>query len=183
MRRGWSVREETKARLDALMVRYEKRLVELHKRHELTRKQNDVFIGEFEQLIDGTIRPALEDVGAALRTHGHEYEISGTQGYTDFGGRMRSTQITMRVYPSGIQRSLFTSTSTPYVAFACDWLDKRVTVLESTVTPLVGSKATSGKSGKRGAFEIKQLTQPVIEREIVDVLAGVFGRERVPYPR
>lgn len=54
----------------------------------------------------------MGDVGAELRRRGHEYELAATLGYTDFDGRMRHPQITMRVFPAGIERSLFVSTNT-----------------------------------------------------------------------
>jgi len=180
-RGGWSVRDENKARLDEVMARYEKRLAEMRRRQQLAHELHDAFIDEFEQLADGAIRPAMEDVGAALKAHGHDYDISTTQGYTDTRGRMHRTQITMRVYPTGIQRSLFSSTSTPYVAFAADWLDKRIAVLEYTLLPLGASKTTpgNGRSGKRATRTLPQLTPSAIEREIVDVLTAVFGRDQM----
>jgi hypothetical protein len=179
------VREETRARLETLMTRYEKRLAEERKRHELTQRRRDAFIAEFERLIDDTIRPTMEDVGAALWRRGRAYEIVTTQGYMDAERRSRSTQITMSVYPAGIQRSLFTSTSTPYVAFVCDWLEARVTVRESVTTPGRVAKAHSGaeKAGKRSAYAVRQVTVPAVEREIVEMLAIVLGRERIPEVR
>ena len=162
------------------MTRYEKRLAEERKRHELTQRRRDAFIAEFERLIDDTIRPTMEDVGAALRRRGHEYEIVTTQGYMDAERRSRSTQITMSVYPTGIQRSLFTSTSTPFVAFVCDWIEARVTVHESVTTPgRVAKTHTAEKAGKRAAYTIKQVIAPVVERELVEMLVGVLGRERI----
>jgi hypothetical protein len=175
------VRDENKARLDEVMARYEKRLADIRRRQMRAQELHDSFIAELEQALDGAIRPAMDDVGAALRAHGHDYEISATQGYTDTQGRVHRTQLTMRVYPAGIQRSLFTSTSTPYVAFAGDWVDKRVAVLESTLLPLAASKLApgNGRSGRRALYALKQLTPPVVEREIVDVLTDVFGPERM----
>jgi hypothetical protein len=169
---GWRVRDENKMRLDDAMAGYEKRLVEMRRRHARAHERHDVFIAEFEQLIDSAIRPAMEDVGAALREHGHDCEISSTQGYSDTRGRTRRTQITFCVYPAGIERSLFCSTNTPHIAFAADWLDRRVAVLESTLIP-VG--ASDGRSGRRAAYTVKQLTREAIEREIVEVLADVIG--------
>jgi len=175
------LREENKARLDDMMALHEKRLAEMRRRHELARELHDVFIEEFERLVDGAIRPTMNEVGGALRKHGHEYQISITQGYTDSRGHIRRTQITMLVYPAGIPRSLFSSTSTPYVAFAADWLDKRVVVLQYTLTPLGASRSAlgNGKSGRRAAHTLKQLTRSAVEREIVDVLTEVFGREQM----
>jgi len=175
------VREETRARLETLMTRYEKRLTEERKRHEATRRRHDAFIGEFERLIEETIRPTMEDVGAALRRRGHDYGIATTQAYTDVDRRPRNTQVTMQVYPAGIERSLFTSTSTPYVAFVCDWLQTLITVRQSVATPGGASKLSAGveKPGKRAEYSFRQVTAPVVEREIVDVLGGVFGRGRV----
>lgn len=163
------------------MARYEKRLFEMRRRQERAREQHDAFIGEFEKAIDEAIRPAMEDVGAALRAHGHEYDIVATQGYTDTRGRAHRTQVTMHVYPAGIPRSLFNSTTTPYVAFAADWLDRRIAVLEYTLIPLGGSKLphASPRSGKRAAHLLTDLTPSVIEREIVDVLTMVFGRDQM----
>jgi hypothetical protein len=175
------VRDENRARLDDVMVRYEKRLAEIRRRQMRTQELHDTFIDELEHMLDGTVRVTMEDVGAALRAHGHDFEISATQGYTDVRGRLHRTQLTMRVFPAGIQRALFTSTNTPYIAFAGDWMDKRVAVLESTVIPLAPSKVMpgNGRSGRRAVYSVKQLTPPVIEREIVDVLTDVFGLERV----
>jgi hypothetical protein len=176
------VREDTKARLEAALARYEKRLADVRKKQEIKHKRNDAFVAEFELLVEETIRPIMGDVGAALRQRGHGYELATTMGYTDFDGRMRHTQIMMRVFPAGVDRSLFTSTNTPYVAFVCDWLDAQVNVQESTLFPLGTSKQSpaAGRSGKRATYAIRQLTSPVVEREIVDVLAGIFGRDRVP---
>jgi hypothetical protein len=175
------VREENKARLVEVLTLYEKRLAEMRRRQALAHEMHDAFITAFEQILDGAIRPAMDDAGAALRAHGHDYELSPTQGYTDIRGRMHRTQLTMRIYPAGIPRSLFISTSTPYVAFAADWLARRVAVLESTLIPLGASKLPRGNGtwGKRADYTLKQLTPHAIEREIVDVLTAVFGRERV----
>ncbi len=175
------MREETRERLETLMARYEKRLADERKRHEANRRRHDVFVGEFERLIDDTIRPAMDEVGAALRHRGHDYEIATTQAYTDSDRRPRHTQVTMRIFPAGIQRSLFTSTATPYIAFVCDWLEARVTVRESAAMPAGPAKlpAAPEKSGKRADYYVRQVTPGAVEREIVDMLAGVFGRGRV----
>lgn len=168
-------------RLETLMTKYEKRLAEERKRHELIRKRHDAFVGEFERLTDETIRPTMEDVGAVLRSRGHDYDIAMTQGYTDVDRRPRNTQITMLVYPAGIQRSLFTSTSTPSVAFVCDWPETRITVRQSVTIPGNVAKVSSAdKSGRRAEYFVKQVTAPAVEREIVEVLAGVFGRGPIP---
>jgi len=169
-------------RLETLMTKYEKRLAEERKRHELIRKRHDAFVAEFERLTDETIRPTMEDVGAVLRSRGHDYDIATTQGYTDVDRRPRNTQITMLVYPAGIQRSLFTSTSTPYVAFVCDWPETRITVRQSVTTPGNVAKTSPAvdKSGRRAEYFVKQVTAPAVEREIVEALAGVFGRGPIP---
>jgi hypothetical protein len=174
------MREETRARLETLMARYEKRLADERKRHEATRRRHDAFVAEFERLIAETIRPAMEDVGDALRRRGHDADISTTQAYSDLDGRPRSTQVTMRVYPAGIQRSLFTSTSTPHIAFVCDWPEARITVRGSVTAPgTAPRRAAAEQPGKRADYYAKQVTGPAVEREIVEVLSGVFGRGRV----
>lgn len=175
------MREETRTRLETLMTRYEKRLAEDRKRHETTRRRHDAFVGEFEQLIEDTIRPAMDEVGAALRRRGHDYEIATTEAYTDSDKRPRSTQVTMRFFPAGIDRALFTSTTTPYVAFVCNWLESRVTVRESAAHPGGAAKlpAALEKSGRRAEYYARQITPAAVEREIVEALAGVFGRGRV----
>ena len=163
------------------MARYEKRLTEERRRQDATRRRHDGFVGEFERLVDETIRPAMDEIGAALRRRGHDYEIATTQGYTDTDGRPRNTQVTMRIFPAGIPRSLFTSSTTPYVAFVCDWPEARVTVRESAAAPGGAGKISAGfaKSGKRAEYYVRQVTLPAVEREIMETLTGVFGRGRV----
>lgn len=164
------MREETKARLDALMASYESRRAEHRGRQSAARLRQDAFVAEFEQTTKDVIRPVMEDIGTSLRQRGHEYKITTTQGHHDSNGRYRETQITMRIFPGEIPRSLFTTTSTPLVAFASDRHQMRISVYGCTSSPIKG-----GWYGQRASFAAKQLTPNLVEREILEVLAGTFG--------
>ncbi len=165
------MKEETKARLDALLAVYESRRAELRKKRLAVHDRLDAFTAEFEQVGRDVIRPVMEDIGFALKERGHDYKIVTTHGHHDSKGKLRETQITMRIFPGEIPRSLFTSTSTPHVAFVNDRHQMRVSIYESTTSPIKG-----GRYGQKASLSARQLTPVLVEREILEVLTGIFGR-------
>ncbi len=165
------MKEETKARLDALLALYESRRTELRRKQSEASDRQDAFTTEFERVVREAVRPVMEDMGAALKQRGHDYKIVTARAHHDSDGKLRETQITMRIFPGEIPRSLFTSTSTPHVAFVSDRHLMRISIYESTTSPIRG-----GRYGQKASLAARQLTPNLVEREILEVLAGVFGR-------
>ena len=157
------MKDETKARLDALLKKHDERVDQAKKREETSHTRERAFMAEFEKLVHETIRPVMEELGTTLKERGHDYQIATE----------RPTEIAMMVYPSGISRREYLPTSTPRISFIGVQAEMKVTVHESTLLPRQG-----GRAGALKTWEVQAVTRDVVEEEVLRFLSGILGKWR-----
>jgi len=159
--------------LDALMGKYKQELAETKTRQAQTKTEEDIFLNEFKLLRREIIRPVMEDIGNELRTRGHEYGISEAEELVHPKSGTQHANITMKIIPAGFDWSAYTSfQQTPSISFFALKHDKKICVWGSNMMP---GRGRIGSAGPRGEFSVKEITNDVIEQEVLRVLEEIFN--------
>lgn len=169
--------KETKRKLDDLMDRYEQALKRGTQIREKQEKEDDGFLAQFEQIRKSVIRPVMEDMGNALKTRGHDYDVSEADRFsesTGVGGRINlACKISMEIFSAGIDRVSYTSANTPLISFTASSSKKRVLIHASNMTP-----GREGRSGPHGELDMKEITREKVEVMILELIGEILDPKR-----
>ena len=152
------MKDDTKARLNAALKRYDQRKEQATARATERESQLKAFDAEFARVVRSVIRPIMEEFGLAIKQNGHDIAIDESRG------------VAMKVYPRGIDRHEFGNSSTPHVGFYVDRNEMKVHVHRSTMLPRLG-----GMSGSVGEYQVNQITADLVEITVLDLLEHVIG--------
>jgi hypothetical protein len=134
----------------------------------------DLFVKDFIALRDGTIQPALLDIGRQLQEHGHKYEIGeGLPLKPPIPGAVPPyAGITLEVYPSDVDwdaiEGLRPFNKVPSITFGVDLSARKVTVF-------VNPRCESGRSilrvgqrtiGSVNSYRVDEVTREIVHREL-----------------
>jgi hypothetical protein len=161
--------KKAKSQLDTLMDKYEQRLAEAKNRQEQIKSEEEAFLSEFKRLREEVILPTMEEVGNQLKARKHDYRILETEESVDGEGRVINAEITMNIFPSGIDRSLYTPQNTPSITFTAPRYKKRICVDGSNIMP-----KREGAAGPRSEFKAEEINSALVEREVLGVLEEIF---------
>lgn len=161
--------KEAKSRLDTLMDNYEKRLAEAKSRQKQAKSEEEAFLSEFKRLREEVIYTTMEEIGNQLKIRGHDYKISEGEESVDGEGKVINAEIAMNIFPSGVDRSLYTPQNTPSITFTAPRYKKRICVEGSNIMP-----KREGAAGPRSEFKAEEMNRALVEREILGVLEEIF---------
>jgi hypothetical protein len=164
-----AMHRETEAQLQALLDKYDRKLIQARELEERIRAEQQAFASEFEQLAERVIHQAMDAIGSALRQRGHEHEILFRGERMDRDGRLQDARITMRVYPFGIPRERYTPLNTPQLSFVCDRHARKIRIHEVTFVP-----GGSGRSAAKGEWTTDKVTATFIEKAILEFLKEIL---------
>jgi len=167
------MKKETKSQLNVLMDKYHQKLAEAEGRQKQIKTEEDVFLTEFKRLRKKVIHRTMKSIGNQLKKRGHEYRISEQEESVDLEGRTRNANITMSIFPTGVDRSAYRPENTPSISFIATRHKKKVWIYGSSRMPSGG-----GTAGSRGEFNIAEISSDTVEREVLGVLKEIFDLER-----
>ena len=166
--------DENKQILDKLMGQYGDNVDELKSRKEAEKELCETFAKSFNELKHNVIWPVVVDVGNQLNQYGHDFSISEDTDFLDATAKYHPSNITIYIYPSITDKTMYTPETTPYIAFMADKYSRKVSILVSTMMP-----DGSGVFGTYGSFDLDKITKEFVEKEIVNVLKDtlIFHKE------
>ncbi|MGP8069778.1 MAG: hypothetical protein ACLP5V_07795 [Candidatus Bathyarchaeia archaeon] len=99
------MKPETKAELDRVLNSYDVQLNEKQRTAEQVKQEEQQFRSGVNTLCKETIRPAMEEVGAALRQRGHDYVIKDAEKVARMhSGHMSNLILGMAIIPKDTKR-------------------------------------------------------------------------------
>ncbi|MEN6439584.1 MAG: hypothetical protein ABFD97_13500 [Syntrophobacter sp.] len=158
------MREETKARLDHILDSYEQKQLDFLRQHELTKRERKAFLDGFNRKIKDTIRPCFEELGQLMKLRGHGFEITQKSEKHDLLGNTESAYIKMEILPNGARAD---AGERPTISFVANSIRKEIWTQVSTIM--------SGCAGQRSVFSLDEITETVVEEEVLSVLGSCFG--------
>lgn len=162
--------EQTKNQLDNILNQYDKKQAEVQEVKERKQTEEEIFLEEFRRIRQNVIRPVLENIGNQLKSRGHDYEIEEPKNTTDAQGRELPPRIGMKIYPSGVERSVYRSDSTPNISFVAHTSRKNIYTHVSTMQPNRG-----GSAGARADLELNEINTETVETHVLKAISDIFS--------
>jgi hypothetical protein len=158
------MRSETRTKLQGVLDNYKQKQLTMLKLHEQTKSERELFLNNFYQKVSKTIRPCFEELGQLLRSKGHGFEITQRRESLDIHGNMQSASIKLEILPNGFREA---AGSRPAISFIANSIRREVWTQVSTFM--------SGCAGQRSVYTLEEITEDVVEEEVLSVLASCFG--------
>ncbi len=159
--------EEDKSHLESIMNKFEKKLAKSTDAKEQRQSEENVFYSEFKRLRTQVIRPAMEDIGSALKARGHNSEISEVGDERS----KRDAKITMSITIGGVPSSAYAPENTVSISFSHAG---HTTISVQASTPI---RNRSGFARSRGNYAVSEITTELVEKRILEVLEEVFAQD------
>jgi hypothetical protein len=155
------MKENIRTALDSIFSAHEVKQRAADEAEDKRRNEEQAFLDAFVQKREGVIRPAMEEIGRAIKDKGHSYDI-----VTDDGARRGGPSIRFCM-PMGAK--YHTGYDCPGLEVVADRHAHRVRFQESTMIPTRG-----GHSGSAGEAPLDDVTPELIQEKILKVVAEVF---------
>jgi hypothetical protein len=160
------MKSEVKSELEAILGKYDARLIEEERVVAATRAAEEAFPTRFAALRTKALRPAMQELVDLLITHGHVAAVIEREETSTTVGGFSHAAITLRINPKLFaSKSPDTDKTFIEIAFAANRKERKVTV-SSTNTAI----NSSGNVGKRGEYPIEALTADVVAEEVIRTL-------------
>jgi hypothetical protein len=166
------MKDDTKNELTRILGLYDDRLAEAARAEAAKRAAELAFPGRYAALRSNAIRPALQEFADILNGRGHEVTVRELEESTSSEGGVTLASIALRIAPKTHAASpSATKKSFVEISFSANRNERRITV--SSTNTMISS---AGSVGKRGDYNIEEVTPEVIEGHVLqtlrDVLAG-----------
>lgn len=147
--------KDTATKIERLLKKYADDRKQLLERQAKVATAREAFAAEFSRIRVECIRPTMEDLGAAIKKGGHDYDILDND-----------KKITMRVFRDGRERWRNNTFGVPQISFTGLTEDRQVLLSPE------GDMAKASEKPKR--FRLEEITTATVEKEISDVLDRIF---------
>jgi hypothetical protein len=164
LRRFWEARmkEETRSALKSIFDKREADQKAADEAQEKRLSEEDAFLKSFIQRREGVIKPAMQEIGEAIKERGYNYSIS-TEEDQHKSGSGASIRFNLLVG----QRQ---GPESPGLAISCDKAARSVRFHENTMTAGRG-----GHSRSVGEVPIEQVIPDLVQQKVLALIAQVLG--------
>jgi hypothetical protein len=165
------VTEDSSKALKQLLDEYDEKRRAAEDRRLQTKTDEDRFFQHFAELRQNVVRPVFESMGAILTGRGHEVRISQEEYGVDANGKATEASISMHIRPAGMENAARERDELPSLSVSTRHYNKTVCLLGANALPLPGDGIS-----RRGDYQLAQLNEALIEREVLKVIAEIVGR-------
>lgn len=136
-------------------------------REDRAKEEEALFLRQFAELRRSVIRPVFEAAGAMLEQRGHRYSIAEQEFSGAGAGRIGEAGISLRIVASGTKAPLHEDQHSLSITTRHY---NRTLWINSGEAPHAG-----GMAGAKGAHALEQVTQQLVEEEVIRFVARVVA--------
>lgn len=164
---------EAKQQLDRILGAYDEKLAEAARIEAAKRAAQAAFPERFGALKQ-TIRPIMQEIADALNARGHEAAVREQEESSSSTDGVKSAAVSLRVVPKPFAHSARESNQVAIeVSFTANRAERKVIVSASNTM-----MNHAGRIGKRGEYEIDDVTTEVVATHVIETLGDAFGVPR-----
>lgn len=163
------MKKETKSQLESLLDNYQEKQLEAEIKQEQSQYARELFLDNFKGLREKVIRPSMTEIGEILEQKGHKYNIKEQEYSIDRKGFTQEAHIEFNIFPAGKEQKSYYD-SHPSIAFITDTGSLKVQVRGSYVMADI-----RGESSRIGTYELSEISNDIVEKEILDILIKAFN--------
>lgn len=164
------MKDDAKSELAGILSAYRARLSDSLDRQAKMKADRASFIELFRSLTTETIRPVLDDFVALLTKDGHEATILDQQEASVRDGSFAPASIALKIVPTPIggEPGKQSSNAPVEVKFSANQHSMKVLVSSSN--------NAHGSSGKRGEYEVSELTEDFVVSNVLKTIQDAFAK-------
>jgi hypothetical protein len=161
------MKDETKSRLNDIFSAHEEKQKKKAQVQQVQADAEAVFLSEFLNAVESTIKPAFEEIGSYAESRGLKFRVETRNEETSQRGPSQDASVTLG-FPMGdeLYKRLF---EYPNLTVICEKRSKRVRLHRSTIGPGRG-----GHSGAIGTFELSAMTPEFLQSAVADLLKEIL---------
>jgi hypothetical protein len=169
------MKDQAKKQLDAILGAYDAKLAEVARVDEAKRAAQAAFPARFATARTETIRPAIQEFADALNALGHEATANEQEESSSTAGGVTSASVSLKIIPKPHARKPADANKKSFIeiTFAANRAERKVVV--SSTNTLINS---SGSLGKRGEYEVDEVTGDVVAHHVLQALQEAFAGTR-----
>jgi hypothetical protein len=161
--------DDAKNQLASILAGYRARLSEALDRQAKIKADRASFIELFRNLTTGTIRPILDDFVGLLVKDGHEANVLDQQEPSARDGSFAPASIALRIVPTPIGEAGKQGGQAP--------IEVKFSANQQSMKVLISSSNNSqGSSGKRGEYDLQELTEDFVVSNVLKTIHEAFAR-------
>jgi hypothetical protein len=155
--------------LKSILAAYHAKMVDAEEREAKRKADRVSFIDVFRTLKAERIGPVLQDFAARLNEHGHDASVVDHQDASDKNGRFTPASIALRVVPARIGDAPVGQSGRALVEVTFSANQDAMKVVISS------SNNGQGTSGKRGQYDLEQVTQDFVVANVLTTIREAFS--------
>jgi len=163
------MKKYTADKLKSVFDKYDQQQAEKKKHQERIKTEHEVFLNNFDKIISEVIRPVMKELGEAIKSRGHNFEISSGHETQDSKGRTSDAHVKMEIYPNGLHQQFGLQNNYPSLIFFAGTYDNKIWTHVNTMMP-----GKAGQAGKRNEYDLESITTDIVEEEILNLLNKCF---------
>jgi hypothetical protein len=161
--------EEARKELKTILASYKAKLVDRNEREAHSRLARASFIEQFRTLKAEMIGPVLNEFAVQLNGEGHAASVIDQQEPSDLHGHFIPSSVALRVVPAKIGDAPGVQTGGAVVDVTFSANQHAMKVLVSS------SNNAQGSSGKRGEYDLSELTEDFVVSNVLRTIRGAFA--------
>ncbi len=166
--------DESRSLLKKIIGEYDAKLTEAERVAAATRAAHAAFPERFVTFKTETIRPELQEIADLLNERGHEASVREQDESSSAVGGVKSAAVSLRVVPKPFaHKSTEPNSSAIEITFSANRSDRKITVSSTNTMMNHG-----GRVGKRGEYEIDDVTKEVVASHVIQTLNEAFEGRR-----
>ncbi len=166
------MKKETEDKFKNVFDKYDQEKLEKEKEHKRAKMEHEIFLENFDKLINAVIRPVMEEFSSKIKERGHHCEITQTVESIEPGKKvLQRTSIEMTIYPNSDRASYSQKGQTPALSLIAETYGGKIT---SSVCAMMPGRG--GHAGGRKEYTVESITRETVEEEIIHLLNECFGR-------
>ena len=165
--------QDPKSKLSSILNQYDYYLKQKEEKKKQEKSEQEKFTEEFIKIRDEIIRPVFNRLKTEIERRGHKVQIETKEPSWDTEKHLPiepSISFNLELARGNEEhRRPYSTCDLPHLSFICNSSKKKVWSHESTVGPGHG-----GHGGSRGEFTINQITEKVVEDEVLGWLESLM---------
>jgi len=157
--------------LGKLLDQYDEKRRAVEERRRQVKTDEESFQKTFSDLRTRVVRPVFEATGVILKERGHDFTISEDEYGSEPGGKTTEAAISIRVMPTGMEKSPQGDAEFPTLSFVTRHYNKAVCIRSSNAVP-----QSDGRTSPRGDYQLAQIDKDLVQAELLKLIAGMVNR-------
>ncbi len=162
------------SKLNSLLTQYDDFQKRKKEKSEREKSEREKFTEEFTKIQDDIIRPVFERIKVEIESRGHKVYIETEEPSWDAEKNLTiepliSFNLELLIKEEKYKSRHYSTRDLPNLRFICDSLKKKIWVHECTI-----GQGHGGHSGSRGELTIEQVTEEIVEKELLGWLENLM---------